>query len=129
MKKVINVNFINLCPHMINVFALDGETRLCSVEPSGVVARAKMTISELEHVYCVKNCGDAIVPDVEIKYGEPENLPDPKDGVILIVSAATANAAKSHGRTINDLKVPGQGIRNPHGVIVGCKGVNSISSF
>lgn len=129
MKKIINVNFINLCPHTINVYGLDGETKLCSIEPSGVVARAKMTILELDRVYCVKNCGNALVPDLEIKYGEPENLPAPKEGDILLVSAATANAAKSHGRIIADLKVPGQGIRDPHGVIVGCKGVNSISSF
>lgn len=129
MKKIIDVNFTNLCPHTINIYDLDGETKLCSVEPSGIVARAKMTVVELDHVYRVKNCGNVLVPDSDIKYGEPENLPAPQDGVILIVSAATANAAKSHGRSIADIKVPGQGIRDPHGVIIGCKGVNSISSF
>ena len=128
-KKIIDVNFVNLCIHDINIYALDGKTLLCTVKPQGVVARAQVTITETDHEYRVLNCGNVIVSDLELTYGKPENLPEPKDGDILLVSAATANAAKTHGRSIADIKVPGQGIRDPHGVIIGCKGVNSISSF
>jgi hypothetical protein len=53
--------------------------------------------------------------------GEPTGLPDPADGVIVIVSALVAEHPSVAHRT--DLAYPGEAIRDPDGKIVGAKGL------
>lgn len=57
------------------------------------------------------------------KYGEVYDLSAFDEENILIVSRLTGEAALSEGRTDEDLAIPGQGIRDEHGVIIGCTGV------
>ena len=47
-----------------------------------------------------------IVDDMEIihiHYSKPEGLPEPEEGVFLLVSKAVSIAAKEHGRDTSDL--------------------------
>lgn len=113
---------INLTPHQITVidpscvefdtkkkcYNLVGELKIARViEPSGQVARVAMTeevIGEEDGITVVQN-----------RYGEPQDLPTPQTGIIYIVSALVATAAKR-----NDLRVPARMVRNEAGQPVGC---------
>ena len=56
------------------------------------------------------------VPVVQVQFGEVENLPDAQDGVFLVVSAITANAARDR----QDLLIPARMVRDAQGKILGC---------
>ena len=69
----------NLTPHAVNV----GEVIL---PPSGVVARVSASYVE---------CGTIEnIPVYRQEYGSVVDLPDPEDGVVLVVSAIVAAALK-----------------------------------
>ena len=119
---VVEVDYINLTPHDINVYDVDGETYLFTVPPSGTVARARQT-SVVTLYHRVRNFGGVMAPFQRNKYGEVYDLPAFDEENILIVSRLTGEAALSEGRTDEDLAIPGQGIRDEHGVIIGCTGV------
>lgn len=99
------MKFINLTPHAITD-ALTG----ASFPPSGEVARVAATFTP---------AGEAGgVQLFRRTFGEVAGLPAPQDGVLFIVSALVADAAK--GRT--DLVSPGELVRNADGQPIGCKG-------
>ena len=56
------------------------------------------------------------IPVYSTSYGEPEGLPEEKEGVFYLVSALTAQAAK--GR--KDLLLVDGAVRDSEGKIVGC---------
>lgn len=102
---------INLTPHDIVTVNEDGTVR--NTYTSQGIARATQSFSEAgvidgEHI-------------VETEFGEPVNLPEPKEGVYLIVSMVTAQAAAKHGRTTSDLLLTTLAVRNDKGQIIGCK--------
>ena len=95
MKKdfeVVPNKFINLTPHIITI------NNGTEYYPSGKVARVANKFSN----FC---CGISTV-----FYGEIENLPEPKEGTIYIVSALVLAAAKEKGRT--DVVSPATGHPN-----------------
>ena len=99
------MKFINLTPHQITD-ALTG----VSFPPSGDVARVAATFSP---------AGEAGgVQLFRRTFGEVTGLPAPQDGVLLIVSALVADAAKDR----TDLVSPGELVRNSDGQPIGCKG-------
>jgi hypothetical protein len=61
------------------------------------------------------------IPVVRTRLGCPEGLPDPEDGVILIVSALIAEHHSVEHR--EDLAYPGEAIRDESGRVVGCRGL------
>ena len=87
--EIIPSKFINLTPHTIT---LNNGTEY---HPSGKVARVENQFSN----FC---CGISTV-----FYGEIENLPEPEEGTIYIVSAMVLAAAKEKGRT--DVVAPATG--------------------
>lgn len=87
--EVIPNKFINLTPHTITI------NNGIEYHPSGKVARVANKFSN----FC---CGIATV-----FYGEIENLPEPEEGTIYIVSALVLAAAKEKGRT--DIVAPATG--------------------
>lgn len=87
--EVVPNKFINLTPHTITI---NNGTKY---NPSGKVARVENQFSN----FC---CGISTV-----FYGEIENLPEPEEGTIYIVSAMVLAAAKEKGRT--DVVAPATG--------------------
>ena len=87
--EVIPNKIINLTPHTIT---LNNGTEH---PPSGKVARVANKFSN----FC---CGIS-----SVFYGEIENLPEPEEGTIYIVSALVLAAAKEKGRT--DVVAPATG--------------------
>ena len=104
-------NIINLTPHTINICNEDG-TIMRSFESQGI-ARAKQTaevVGDLDGVELVS-----------MKFGEPEDLPEFKEGIYYVVSIITANAAKAVGRRVDDLLITSDPVRDADGRIIGCK--------
>lgn len=81
--------FINLTPHAVRLN--DGT----EFPPSGTVARVAASFSPFD--------GDGVATVV---YGQPEGLPDPKEGTLYIVSAMVLSAMA--GRR-SDLVAPATG--------------------
>ena len=102
---------INLTPHDVVTVNEDGTVR--NTYTSQGIARATQSFSEAGVID-----GERIV---ETKFGEPVDLPEPKEGVYLIVSFPTAQAASRYGRTTSDLLLTTMAVRNEKGQIVGCK--------
>ncbi len=103
--------FRNLTPHDVNVVAEDGTVLLTL--PSEGIARASQSaelVGTLDGIEIVK-----------MTYGEPIGLPDHKEGVMLIVSLLTANAAKATGRRVDDLLLTTDPVRDEAGRIIGCR--------
>jgi hypothetical protein len=93
---------INLTPHVVHIEDRD-------FEPSGTIAR------------CAEVTGYGGTFDgvmlVTKSFGEVENLPDPVNGVMYIVSMLVRSACPDR----HDLASPGDLVRDDKGNIVGCK--------
>lgn len=88
----MDIKIINLTPHEVRV----GDT----VYPtSGLIARIST-----EHVEVEKLDGK---PVYSVKYGDIENLPDPVEGTLYIVSLLLLERGKLNGR--KDLVAPASG--------------------
>ena len=99
----------NFTPH--NVVIVMNETKI--VIPSDGIAR----VTEAKTVAPSIDVDGVIIETFKSSFGEVENLPPQEEGVMVIVSALVASAAK--GR--DDLLVPGELVRDDGGNIIGCK--------
>ncbi|OIO46383.1 MAG: hypothetical protein AUJ25_00095 [Parcubacteria group bacterium CG1_02_37_13] len=129
------VKIINLTPHPVIVLRDDptgsivGVTGVGSVvekgkfalvatiAPAGPVARA----AQLDKPAGEVGINGYPVPLIMSSYGEPNDLPAPKDGTLYVVSILTAQAAKAAGRITSDLLVTSDPVRDAAGKIVGCR--------
>lgn len=101
----------NLTPHAI--YIIGENDKVVAIFQSEGVARAEQ---KDKHVGEING-----IPLVRTTFGEPINLPDYEEGTYLIVSLATANAAKAAGRTTKDLLLTSNLVRDEQGRIIGCK--------
>lgn len=97
---------INLTPHEIRIIHEDQEV---VIQPSGTIARCQVEQRVIGFVNGI--------PFYKASYGQVENLPDPQEGVIYVVSALVAQAVPDR----NDVLIPFDSIRDQNGKIVGCK--------
>lgn len=105
---------INLTPHAIMIRTPQGELTIPS---SGNFARLTSTEEELDHMMY----GEWEIPQVRVKYGDIENLPETESGVLYIVSMPAANELAKRGRFV-DIRYPDTGkgaIRDAGGNIIG----------
>ena len=100
----------NYTPHNV-VIVINEATKI--VIPSDGIAR----VTETKTVTPSIDVDGVTVETFVSAFGEVENLPPQEEGVMIIVSALVASAAK--GR--DDLLVPGELVRDDGGNIVGCK--------
>ena len=103
---------LNLTPHQITILDANG-AEVAVFPPTGTVARAAQSD---------ETCG--VVEGIEVvktTFGKPTNLPAPKEGVWLVVSLATANAALAAGRPVEDLLLTSSPVRDETGRIIGCR--------
>ena len=107
------MKFVNLTPHALNV---NPNVESINIPPSGTIARVSVERQKVAHIN-----GIAIS---RVKYGEPVNLPDEEDGVLLIVSAMVASHPLLKGR--NDILYPGEAIRDSEGRVIGCDGLSMV---
>lgn len=103
------MTFVNLTPHQIDVFTGDNLPGV-SILPSGQVARVAQTLSIAEPI-------DGL-PTFRRTFGAVTGVPDPVEGVVLIVSALVAAACPRA-----DIVSPGELVRNEAGQPIGCRGL------
>ena len=109
---------INLTPHAI-VFLASDNTVVRTIPASGAVARCATTATTLPDVDGVPAV-KAGYGEVEVVGGEyPIPLPDPQEGVVLVVSGLVRAALPGRG----DLASPGDQVRDPQNPsrIIGCR--------
>jgi hypothetical protein len=102
---------VNLTPHPVTI--IDERNAVVVEFPSRGLARAVQVKVSTDPV--------AGIPTSRMELTHVEALPEPAKGVLLIVSLITANAARELGRQCHDLLVPGPGIRNESGGVIGCR--------
>ena len=102
------MQYINLTPHVVND-AFSGVV----YQPSGHLARVS---SEQEEV----TAGHFLV-----KFGQAEGLPEPRKGVLLIVSALVRTQSPNRGDVVSPVEL----VRSADGQPVGCKGFNVNPGF
>ena len=99
----------NFTPHNV-VIVIDELEKI--VIPSDGIARVTETKTAAPSI----DVDGVAVETFVSAFGEVENLPPQEEGIMLIVSALVASAAKR-----DDLLVPGELVRDDGGNIVGCK--------
>lgn len=111
--RPMTTKIINLTPHALN---LHGEGGSVEIPASGQVARLAVTREQLDPI----TVGGVSLPVARPTMGPITGLPEAQEGVILVVSALVADAAK---RT--DVMAPGELVRDAAGVIIGARGLSA----
>lgn len=106
----------NLTPHAVNICNAEGNV-LATFAPEGTIARAQQT--DVPTGTLVVNGNE--LPLVRTEFGAPVDLPEAKEGVYLVISFITANAAKSAGRSTEDLLITSNPVRDDAGRIIGAR--------
>ena len=115
---------INLTPHSVTVYSTNDVTEVTKGSYTSLIlkegAQPLVTYPSqgVARAASVKEQVDVVngIPVYSTSYGEPEGLPEKKEGVFYLVSALTAQAAK--GR--KDLLLVDGAVRDGEGKIVGC---------
>jgi hypothetical protein len=102
---------VNLTPHPIVLYTKDGRKITLPSEGVARVREVKEDAGELELE------GGTVPLCRKFLSGEVEGLPEPKEGVIYIVSLLAAQRAWELGRT--DVVAPSDYIRDEEGRIIG----------
>lgn len=110
------MRMINLTPHPVVIYA--GEEAVINQGPDGPMARC---IEAREDAGTVEIAGHQ-VPVSEVDFEEVENLPEPEEGVVYVVSRATAEARPDR----RDLYYPDIQVRDDAGRIIGCRGLAQV---
>jgi hypothetical protein len=108
---------VNLTPHPLTISTAAGS--VIKLPKSELPARLAVTRHRLNDV--TLDTGETLEVNIS-QLGEIENLPEPQEGVILVVSALVADAAKR-----GDVMSPGELLRDGEGNIVGAKGLCAYS--
>jgi len=108
MKKIIN-----LTPHEVTLVDDNGNI-ITTFPPSGIVARVSVKIVR---VTTINN-----IPVTTSSFGEVENLPEPNDEEVFIVSSLVAQRCKHR----KDVFIPNESVRDDKGRIIGCRSLGII---
>lgn len=97
----------NFTPHPISICNNAGEI-IRVIQPEGLVRLKAVTVpaGEIDGV-----------PVTRTEFGQPEGLPEFKEGIFIVVSQLVKTALPSR----SDLLVPAEVVRDEKGNIIGCK--------
>lgn len=102
------MTFVNCTPHPIRLLGSDNQVVL-SLPRGEVIPRLSQSTRQVDVVNRV--------PITETQFGETQDLPDPQEGTLLIVSRLVLTANPDR----NDLVVPNELVRDTEGNIIGCQ--------
>jgi len=103
----------NLTPHAVTLMTDTGN--IVTIQPSGIVARVAV---KRETVGSLPAIG---VPITRAVFGDPVGVPEPQEGVYLIVSAMVRNALPDR----TDLLSPGDLVRDDSGRVIACSNLDT----
>ncbi len=107
----------NFTPHAVRIIGEEGN--LIVAIPSEGVARAEQKDTPQGSLRAING---GLIPTVRTEFGGLIGLPDPEEGVLLIVSNILVQAAKAVGRSTDDLLFPsGVPMRDAAGQIIGVR--------
>ena len=112
------MKIVNLTPHDIN-FIGEGNEVVLTIPSSGV-ARASSIRYQTGTV--TPDGTDLVISLNRTEFGKVENLPDPQEDTIYIVSALTAQAVPER----YDLFITDDAVRDENGRIIGCRALARI---
>lgn len=98
----------NFTPHEVKVIL---STRMIIIPVEGI-ARLETTVEDRGYIGEIRLIGTT--------FGTVTGLPEPEDGVVLIVSSLVKTVLSNR----HDLVVPTQVLRDPGGVILGCRALS-----
>ena len=114
----MSVKLVNLTPHPITLFVerdREGEVKV-TIPPSGIIARCQEEVEFMGVVSFEVNGTINHIPVLHKSLKEVVNLPEPKEGVMYIVSLPVAQAV---GRL--DVLAIGESVRDENGRVIGAK--------
>lgn len=116
-------HFSNRTPHPLTIIAADAPASAAT--SSGAVLVPAAPRHELARVRQDSRPvrGESPIPLVSGGWGSIVGLDSPQPGTVQIVSVQVVLAAVAQGRTIADLAVPGDQVRDETGRIVACRGL------
>jgi len=106
-----NTKLINLTPHPLMIYGDSGT--VVTVPPEPQPARCTTSFEEIGPAFDIEGIA---VPQVRVTYGTLENLPEPREGTIYVVSSIAAMAVPER----HDVFIPTQMVYE-EGRIVGCR--------
>ena len=109
------MKFVNLTPRDVHVYDEATGKIILVIEASGSVASVPFFDEQCRTL----SVSDSTILVCRIPYEKPRNLPEPEDGVMLIVDEVVATAAAVHGRSTADLLIPRGSVRDEKGIQVG----------
>ena len=109
--------FVNLTPHEVTVYDSAGQNVVLKIPPSGKVARVTTASKIVGYLNGI--------PVRRTEYGEIQGLPEPREGVIYIVSTIVLIALREKGMKRDDVIAPDTNpdsiIRDKDGRVIGVK--------
>ena len=105
---------VNLTPHHIKVVHPHDPNVVKEYAPSGVVCRVKLSSEKVDTI--------DDMPVYETQHEAVDNLPEPEDGVVYLVSRLVVECLQGERM---DVISPGDAIRDRSGRIVGCRGFSA----
>ena len=112
------MKIMNLTPHALSIISGENNMERYIVEPSGIVARVA---AKTENAGSITTDGFTI-PLTTTVFGQVENLPEPEEGVVYVVSSLVAGRVPDR----KDVLIPNESIRDNKGRIIGCKSLGHI---
>jgi len=129
------MKIINLTPHPVVILRDDAEGNISGFTgtgpaakegkfslvgeyaPTGSVARA----TQRDEVVGALGISGTEVPLIRTTFGSPTDLPAPETDTYLVVSVITAQAAKASGRTVEDILITSDPVRDEKGKFIGVR--------
>lgn len=113
------MNIINLTPHTITFISTNNNMQKYAVAPSGIVARVSASTETIGEVTTPEGF---VIPVTQTVFGQVENLPEPEENVIYVVSSLVAGRVPDR----KDVYIPNESIRDDKGRIIGCLSLGKI---
>jgi hypothetical protein len=111
------MEFINLTTHEIVIYDEEGKNVILRIPPSGKIARVATDSKIVGRINGI--------PVRKTTYGEIIDLPDPKPGVVYLVSTVLLMALKEKGMNRPDVlspdTTPDSAVRDEQGRIIGVR--------
>jgi hypothetical protein len=123
------VKLVNLTPHQLNIYDPSGEAVILSIPPPPAGTPIPRVSIRAETVGTI-NVNGISIPVRKIVYGDVENLPQPDECTVYVVSTFVTLALKEKGIKRADLLSPDTNpdsvIRDKDGRVLGVKYLQTV---